>query len=177
MSQRDIAKQLGLSPALMTKMKGQGCPMGSADEVREWRRRNVTGYCRTTAPARPLPQSLDAPPQADSGERLDLAQERALLIRAQRREVEIRLKLAAKTYAPIEYLTATLATASAAFVEHCDHIPAILRRTHPDLPASAAEAVMKTLADARNAFMDGVEELQLPIRADFEADDEPPDED
>lgn len=172
MSQAAIARALGLSPALVCRYRKRGMPVDDPEAARAWHRANILPKVRaTTAPRPPQPEP------AATGERLDLAQERALLIRAQRREVEIRLRLAAKTYAPIEYLTATLATASAAFVEHCDHIPARLRREHPGLPAAAMDAVLKTLADARNAFCDAAEELQLPMRGDYEADDETTDED
>ena len=54
-------------------------------------------------------------------------------------------------------------------------MPARLRREHPDLPAAALDAVLKTLADARNAFCDAAEELmteRMPRRGDFDTEDD-----
>ena len=54
--------------------------------------------------------------------------------------------IARREYAPVEYLTLTLAAASSAFVEHLDHVPARLRREHPDLPAAeVSESVLREL--------------------------------
>ncbi len=171
MSQADIARQLGISPALMSKMKKQGCPMHSGEAVAEWRRRNVTGYCRSAAPPPPPPEA--APPPVDDGERLDLAQERALLIRAQRQEVEGRLRLAAGQHAPIELLSRVLADASAAVVTHLEHLPARIRRACPMLPARALDEVQAVVAAARNEWVRATCELVAAKVDSIDAGDEP----
>jgi phage terminase Nu1 subunit (DNA packaging protein) len=173
MSQAAIARELGLSSALMTKLKKQGCPMHSAEAVRDWRRRNVTGYCRPAAPPPPPPQPAPLP-VADDAERLDLAQERALLIRAQRQEVENRLRLAAGQYAEIGLLSRVLADASAAVVGYLEHLPARIRRACPLLPARALDEVVATVAAARNEWVRATVELvAAKIETIDDGEDEP----
>jgi phage terminase Nu1 subunit (DNA packaging protein) len=173
MSQAEIARQLGLSPASMTKMKKQGCPTHSADAVREWRRRNVTGYCRPSEPPRPPPPEAAPPPVDVDVERLDLAQERALLIRAQRQEVEGRLRLAAGEYAPIALLAQVLADASAAVVGHLEHLPARIKRACPLLPARALDEVQAVVVAARNEWVRSTCELVAAKIDEIDDGDEP----
>lgn len=40
-SQNSIGRELGLSPATMSKMRKQGCPMDSVEAVRAWREHNI----------------------------------------------------------------------------------------------------------------------------------------
>ena len=139
----------------MTKMKKQGCPTHSADAVREWRRRNVTGYCRPSEPPRPPPPEAAPPPVDVDVERLDLAQERALLIRAQRQEVEGRLRLAAGEFTPqISLLAQVLADAGAAVSRAPGiRLPARIKRACPLLPARALDEVQAVVATARNEWV------------------------
>jgi hypothetical protein len=62
MSQAEIAKTLGLSPASMTKMKRAGCPMGTVEEVRAWRARNIGPYIKPGATSYAPPPRPYAPP-------------------------------------------------------------------------------------------------------------------
>ena len=53
MSQAAIGRALGLAPATMTKLKGQGCPMDSVESVRVWRetRQNIAARKPEPKPA------------------------------------------------------------------------------------------------------------------------------
>jgi phage terminase Nu1 subunit (DNA packaging protein) len=58
LSQAAIGRVLDLSPALMTKLKKQGCPMDSVESVRAWRqaRQNIAARKPEPASARPFMQ-------------------------------------------------------------------------------------------------------------------------
>ncbi len=155
MTQADIARRLGVSPALVSVLKKRGMPVHSAEAAAAWRRQNVDVRARAYAPPPPAgPQSQATALAEDSaGAPLDLAQERALLIRAQRQEVEGRLRLAAGEYAPISLLSQVLADASSAVVTHLEHLPARIKRACPLLPARALDEVQAVVAAARNEWV------------------------
>ena len=172
MNQRELARGLGLSPAAVCRAIKRGMPAHSVEAARAWRASTVAPYARSGAGSQGAPPPTGAAP-ARGG--LNLADERAALAREQRIGIRMKNAIARREYAPVEYLTLTLAAASSAFVEHLDHVPARLRREHPDLPAAALDAVLKTLADARNAFCDAAEELmteRMPRRGDFDTEDD-----
>lgn len=86
---------------------------------------------------------------------LDLTQERAALALEQRRSLEIKNAVLRGEYAPISLLGEVLATASQAVSERFDHLPAQMRRACPGLPQPAIDAVMATIASARNQWVSG----------------------
>lgn len=168
MSQAAIARALGLSPALVCRYRKRGMPVDDPEAARAWHRANIVPKARaTTAPPPEQPEPAAAGAQ---GERLDLAQERALLIRAQRLEVENRLRVADKTFASVQTMAAVMAAAATAFSERLDHLPAMLRRTHPDLAADALDAIVGTISEARTNFTDAVAELMTErvLRGEFD---------
>jgi phage terminase Nu1 subunit (DNA packaging protein) len=170
MTQADIARRLGVSPALVSVLKKRGMPVHSAEAAAAWRRQNVDVRARAYAP--PPPEAAP-PPLAVDGERLDLAQERALLIRAQRQEVEGRLRLAAGEYAPISLLAQVLADASAAVVGHLEHLPARIKRACPLLPARALDEVQAVVVAARNEWVRSTCELVAAKIDEIDDGDEP----
>lgn len=84
---------------------------------------------------------------------LDLATERAKLTQAQCKGQEIKNAVALGTYAQIELLSDILASAAQAVVDRLDQIPASLRRSCPELPSSARDAVMAEIASSRNEMI------------------------
>ncbi len=97
---------------------------------------------------------------------LDLSQERALLARAQRESIEVKTAKALGEYAPVEFLTATLASASAAVAAQLDQVPALLRRKCPGLPADVRAALVAHLTVARNEWVRATAAL---VTAELEA--------
>lgn len=170
MTQADLARRLGLSPAAVTKCKKLGMPVHSVEAAAEWRRRNLAAYARADAPPPPPPPAA-GPAEATPGAYLDLAQERAMLAREQRVQLEIKTAVMRGEYAPIALLSQVLADASAAVVGHLEHLPARIRRACPLLPARALEEVVATVAAARNEWVRSTCEL-VAAKID-EIDDEP----
>jgi len=84
---------------------------------------------------------------------LDLAQERAALAREQRMGIAIKNAVLRGDYAAVELLSEVLATASQAVAERFDHLPGQLRKACPDLPPSAVDQVMASIASARNEWV------------------------
>lgn len=114
---------------------------------------------------------------------IDLATERALLAREMRLGHEIKNRIAQGEYVAIEVLTDVLATTAQAVVDRLEQIPADLRRSCPDLPQAARDAVMAEIASARNemarvaveAAAGKLEALDEPAAGDLQAlEDEPP---
>ena len=70
MSQAEIARRLGISPALVTKYKKLGMPVDSAGAAQAWRQRHVAPYVRSqpSSVVRPAKAQADigAPPAAQS---------------------------------------------------------------------------------------------------------------
>lgn len=101
---------------------------------------------------------------------LDLVQERAALAREQRLGIEIKNATARGDYAPIALLSEVLAIASQSVVERFEQLPAILKKSCPDLPDAAREVLMTALASARNEWVSATCDLVVK-RLDDEADD------
>lgn len=102
---------------------------------------------------------------------LDLAQERAALAREQRLGIEIKNAVLRGEYAPISLLSEVLATASQSVVERFEQLPALLKKSCPDLPDAARDQVMVALAGARNEWVRATESLALS-RAESELADD-----
>jgi len=103
---------------------------------------------------------------------LDLNKEKALLARAQRFGHEDKRKVHQGLYASITLLADVLATASAAVVAKFEQLEGTLRKVCPDLPDPARQAIMQTIAAARNEWVRSTAEL---ISAKVDAATEDPD--
>jgi len=90
---------------------------------------------------------------------LDLAQERAALAREMRHGHEIKNAVARGEYGAIVLLAEVLATASQAVVERLDQLPAMLKKSCPDLPDAAREQISTVLANARNEWVRSTAQL------------------
>lgn len=101
---------------------------------------------------------------------LDLVQERAALAREMRIGHAGKNALARGEYAPIALLAEVLAIASQSVVERFEQLPAMLKKSCPDLPDAAREVLMTALASARNEWVSATCELVVK-RLDDEADD------
>lgn len=55
MSQKDLARALGVSPALVSRLKKRGMPTHSAEAAKAWRSRNVGPYVKSPASAYAIP--------------------------------------------------------------------------------------------------------------------------
>lgn len=85
----------------------------------------------------------------DDGEVLDVSQERAKLLRAQRDHTLAKTAVIHGSYAPIAELERVLGAAIQAVCDRLDQLPAQLRTQCPDLPHAAVDRVMRTIAEAR----------------------------
>ena len=139
----------------MTKLKKLGMPVHSAEAAEEWRRRRIVPRGR---PAASRPAAPPTPADLSGDELLNVGQERARLLREQRREVERRNAVADRQYAPLQEMTFFMAAASSIFAERMDFLPSRLRREHPNLPADVIDTILSTLAEARNATVEAIRE-------------------
>lgn len=64
MTQAEMARALGLSPARITALVRRGMPLASVEDAQAWRRRNIAPYVRATAPA---PAPVASPARAPGG--------------------------------------------------------------------------------------------------------------
>ena len=166
MRQRQLARHLGLSPASVSKLKQAGMPVDSVEAAQRWRQQHVSPYTRSEQPAPPLTPATASPEQAAAPPApaalpglLDLGQERALLAREQRLNIEMKNGVLRGQYAPIAVLSRVLATASQSVVDHLDQLPGRLRRVCPDLSDAARNEIMATVAAARNEWVRGTMSL------------------
>lgn len=109
---------------------------------------------------------------------LDLAQERALLARAQRIRIETRNAVDAKTLAPAYLIEEILTRAAAKIAAVFDGIPGKVKRRLPHLPAAGLDIIRAEVAAARNivagmSLDDVVDDLsEREADAQSETDDE-----
>jgi phage terminase Nu1 subunit (DNA packaging protein) len=82
-------------------------------------------------------------------ERLDVSQERAKLLAAQRVLTEEKTAILRREYAPIGALERVLGAAVQAVCDRLDQLPGQLRAEVPDLPQPAIDRLMTTIAAAR----------------------------
>ena len=168
--QKSLAEELGVSAPTISAWKAAGAPLSQGVEaVRAWRDATRRPYISGSQ------QAPACPPPADSNgvtvERLDLAQERAQLARAQRQAQEQKNALFAGQYAPVAMLTEVLAIASQSVAERFDQLPGQMRRACPLLPQRALDEVLATIASARNEWVRATSALLL--RRGETTDDEP----
>lgn len=91
LSQNAIGRELGLSPANMTKMRKQGCPMDSVDSVRVWRTTRQNIAARKPEPAQSCSPDNGQPPENCTGgecEGLDSARTRLMVADADIAEIK-----------------------------------------------------------------------------------------
>lgn len=91
LSQNAIGRELGLSPANMTKMRKQGCPMDSVDSVRAWRTTRQNIAARKPEPAQSYGSDDGQPPEnctGDECEGLDSARTRLMVADADIAEIK-----------------------------------------------------------------------------------------
>lgn len=170
LTQRDLSRRLGISPALVTKYKRLGMPLDEAG-ARAWREANVGAYHHTT----PAPATPSTPPTpAPAGQVFSLTHERAALANAQRQAIELKTRVMNGEYASITLLSQVLASASAAVAERLDALPVHIKRRVPLLPASVLQQVTTVINEARNEWVRQTAELVAAQLAagDFEADDD-----
>lgn len=136
-SQQEFAQLIGVSEAKVSQMRTEGVLAADAT-AGEWLQQYLTR----------LREQAAGRMGADGS--VDLAKERALLAREQRVGVVIRNQVAMRTYAPIESLTDVLASVCQAIVDRLDQVPSTLKRTAPDLPLPAREAIEREIVSARN---------------------------
>lgn len=104
----------------------------------------------------------------DDGDRLDVSQERAKLLRAQREHTLAKTAVIHGRYAPIADLERVLGDAVQAVCDRLDQLPAQLRTQCPDLPQAAVDRVMTTISQARAEW--ATAPLTLQVGADVEGD-------
>lgn len=102
---------------------------------------------------------------------LDLVQERAALAREQRLGIEIKNAVLRRDYAPVALLAEVMAAASQSVVERFEQLPSLLKKQCPDLPDSAREQVMVTVANARNEWVRSTEKLVAQKLVEMEDDE------
>ncbi len=90
---------------------------------------------------------------------LDLVQERAALAREQRIGQEIKNAVARKEYAPVGLLADVLGQAASAVVDRFEQLEGMLKKACPDLPDEAKTTVLTVIAQARNQWIAGTEQL------------------
>jgi phage terminase Nu1 subunit (DNA packaging protein) len=84
---------------------------------------------------------------------LDLVQERAALAREQRIAQELKNQIAREEYAPVGLLADVLGQASSAVVDRLDQLEGSLRKSCPGIDEDVMNAVMTTVASARNQWI------------------------
>ena len=147
---RQFASLVGVSEAAVSNLVAAGTLRKEAP-LGEW----VAAYCsrlRETAAGR----------AAEGG--LDLATERALLAREQRRRIALENAQTLKELAPVSLMTEVLAKAGARIAGIMDSIVPKLRRRNAALTAAELDIVATELAKARN-FVAGMSlsDLDEPI--------------
>lgn len=88
--------------------------------------------------------------KSETGEGLDLVQERARLAKEQADRVELQNRATRGEYAPIEVLGDCLAKLVEMMVASLDQIDGAMAKSAPDLPEPTRLAVLACVADARN---------------------------
>lgn len=162
-SQAEFAAIIGVSEARVSQLVSEGV-ISRGDTAHEW----IMAYCERLRDV--------AAGRASSEEGgLDLVQERAALAREQRYGIAIRNSVARGEFAPIALLAQVLATASQSVSERFEQLPGVLKKACPSMPEAARDAVMESIASARNEWVRATEMLVAQAIAtpdDDEAQDE-----
>ena len=116
-----------------------------------------------------MPRAPKTLPAADAS-RLDLSQERAKLLAAQREHIRTKTSVLRREYAPIPELERVLGAAIQAVCDRLDQLPQQLRTECPDLPAEAIDRVMTTVARARAEWAATPATLTVEVAAEGDDD-------
>lgn len=154
LTQAQLARELGLSPAAIVALKRRGMPVHDVEAARRWRAAHVGPYTRTSAAA--APAAVQAAPD---GTVPNLNTERALLARSQREAQDLKNAILRGQFAPISLLTEVLAAVGAEFSQRLEALPSEVRKRCPELPAEALDALAEALAAGRNAMADALEQV------------------
>lgn len=84
---------------------------------------------------------------------LDLVQERAALARSQREAQDLKNATLRGEYAPVGVLEDVLAMAASGVVDRFDQLEGALKKVCPDLDEKTKQAIMSTIASARNEWI------------------------
>ena len=155
-SQAEFAELVGISEARVSQLVGEGL-FARGETAHQW----LLGYCERM-------RDIAAGRMSQEFGGLDLVQERAALARSQREGVDIKNAVALGQFAPIELLTAVLATASQSIADRFEALPGALHKVCP-LPAEGRIALETALAAARNDWMRST--IALAVEA-LESDEE-----
>lgn len=148
-TQQDFADAVGVTQPRVAQLIGDGILPADAVAA-QW----LLAYCERLR-------------EQAAGRGQELTVERAALARSQRIGQDLKNAVAQGEYAPIGLLADVLAAAAAAVVDRLDQLPGQLRKACPDLPAEARDAVMRTIASARNEWIRSTEELVVRRIADL----------
>ncbi|MCS4508902.1 hypothetical protein [Xylophilus ampelinus] len=155
--QAEFAELVGISPAKVSQLVADGVIV-RGQTAHAW----ILDYCERL-------REVAAGRASGEAGGLDLVQERAALARAQREGVDIKNAIARGQYAPIELLTAVLATASQSIADRFEALPGALHKVCP-LPVEGRNALETALASARNDWLRST--AALAVEALEEDDDE-----
>lgn len=177
-TQTDLAMLLGTERSVITTMISQGrLPKGTLrEQVRAYvfhcRENGFNGNLKRKRASGRLKEDDDTPGDDDE---IDPNKEKALLQREQRRGHEIKNRIAEGKYAEIGLLTDVLAAAAGAVRAEFEQLEGRLAKECPQLDAQAVEVVLKTIAKARNRWVEKTKALvleQIEAMAEDEGDDE-----
>lgn len=102
---------------------------------------------------------------------LDLVQERAALARSQREAQDLKNATLRKEYAPVGVLEDVLAMAASGVVDRFDQLEGALKKVCPDLDEKTKQAIMTTIASARNEWIRATSKLIADAVAQDEDDE------
>ena len=140
-SQAEFGAWVGISEARVSQLMAEGV-LTRGESGHEW----LMAYCERM-------RDIAAGRASSETGGLDLVQERAALAGEQRIGVAIKNAVSRGEFAPIVLLTLVLALASQAVSERFEQLPGTLRKVSPEWPDAARDAIMTTLADARNEWV------------------------
>jgi phage terminase Nu1 subunit (DNA packaging protein) len=148
MTHQQLAEAMGVSRVLVTRLAGRGMPTSSVEEAQRWRR------------AHTIPRRGGA--AAPAGEH-DLVSAKVRVLNEQHQEIALRNAKTRGELAPIGFLAEVLARVAVELGERLEFSAVQLRRTHPELPASAIHAVLGAFAEARNRALDEIKAAVVQI--------------
>lgn len=148
-SQQDFAEMVGVSEARISQLMTDGV-LVRGDTAHAW----LVGYCERL-------RDQAAGRLGDSGGGLDLVQERAALARSQRIAQDMKNAVARGEYAPTGLLADVLSAAGSGLVDRFDQLEGTLRKSCPDLPHEAVEAILAIMASARNEWIRSTQRLVI----------------
>ncbi len=156
---------IGVSEARVSQLISDGVIV-RGDTCHAW----LVGYCER------LRDQAAGRVGAETGG-LDLVQERAALARSQRIAQDMKNAVARGEFAPTGLLADVLAAAGSAIVDRFDQLEGTLRKSCPDLPHEAVEAILSIMASARNEWIRATKRLVIERLDAMTTDDDATDAD